>query len=48
MKESWKVTEVWHSDRPGGVTGEDVASVEGPGLTEPCSEVEVWHHEDSL
>jgi hypothetical protein len=50
MRESYRVVEVWHCERPGKAIGEGAASaaVDDPGLKSSCKEFEARHHEWGL
>ena len=50
IKESQRVAEALHCERPGKATGEGEASagVDGPGLKGSCKGFEAWHSEESL
>jgi len=50
IKESWKVAEAWHDERPGKANGEDSASVavDDPGLKGLYKEFQAWQHAGSL
>ena len=50
IEDSWKIAEVWHSQRPGEAIdeGETSMAVEEPGLKRSCIEFETWYQKESL